>query len=537
MLRITGIKLNIEGGREELVNAAAKRLRIGSDRIRSLKVVKKSLDARDKKNIHWNYIVDCEVPSEEKVLKDSRSRNVSKAEVKKYRLPERGTAKPATRPYIIGSGPAGLFCAYELAKAGYRPVLIERGEPVERRIETVKKFWESNVLDPSSNIQFGEGGAGTFSDGKLNTGVNDRGGRNRKVLETFTENGAPEEILYINKPHIGTDVLVDVIRNMRNKIISWGGEVRFDTQLTSLEIADGTLTAVTLKHKDEIKKESCSILVPAVGHSARDTFYMLKDKGLDMTAKAFAVGVRAEHRQSDINRAMYGEDYAEIYKDALPAADYKLTYKAASGRGVYSFCMCLGGYVVNASSEEGELCVNGMSYSKRDGVNANSAIVVTVSPEDTGGDTYPMKGVEFQRELERKAYNGAGGFVPSQRLKDFKEGRKTSDFGKITPQIKGAFKGADINEILPEYICRDIKEAFESFGKVIKGFDDPDTVLSAVESRTSCPLRILRDENFESNIKGIFPCGEGAGYAGGIVSSAMDGIKVFEEIYRRFCPL
>lgn len=535
MIRITSLKLNIGHNENDLKDAVLKKLRLSDDDISGFRIVKKSLDARDKENICWNYIIDAEVKNEAGVLKALKNnRNINRAADTQYILPPKGKDKLPSRPCIIGSGPAGLFCAYFLAKEGYRPVLIEQGQCVEDRMKTVKKFWEENCLNPLSNVQFGEGGAGMFSDGKLHTGVNDKYGRNRAVLETFVQNGAPEEILYINRPHIGTDVLAKVIINMRKSIAGWGGEVLFNTKFVDFAKSDGRLISIALEKGNEILIRPCSVLVPALGHSARDTFYMLGSMGLDIEAKAFAVGVRAEHKQEDINRAMYGDNYKELYKDELPPADYKLTYRAKDGRGVYSFCMCPGGYVVNASSEEGALCTNGMSYSNRDGKNANSAIIVTVSPEDTGADKDPTAGIEFQRELERKAYGKGNGLIPCQRLEDFNLLRCSAGFGRILPETKGRTEFADINRILPDYICSDIREAFEAFGKKIRGFDDPDTILSAVESRTSSPIRILRDNNFESNIKGIFPAGEGAGYAGGIVSSAIDGIKVFEEIYRRY---
>lgn len=535
MIRITSLKLNIGHSEKDLKEAVLKKLRLTVENITDCTIVKKSLDARDKENICWNYIIDAEVKNEESVLRIFKNnRNISRAADTRYVLPQKGRDKLPSRPCVIGSGPAGLFCAYFLAKEGYRPVLIEQGQCVEDRVNTIKRFWDENSLNPLSNVQFGEGGAGTFSDGKLNTGVNDKNGRNRIVLETFIQNGAPEEILYMNKPHIGTDVLAKVIVNMRKSIAGWGGDVLFNTKFVDFAKKDGRVISIALEKEREILIRPCSVLVLALGHSARDTFYMLGGMGLDIEAKAFAVGIRAEHKQEDINRAMYGDNYRELYKDGLPPADYKLTYRAKDGRGVYTFCMCPGGYVVNASSEEGALCVNGMSYSKRDGENANSAIIVAVTPEDTGADKDPMAGIEFQRELERKAYEKGKGLIPCQRLEDFSQLQCSDRFGRIIPESKGRTEFADINRILPDFICSDIREAFEAFGKKIRGFDDPDTVLSAVESRTSSPIRILRDSNLESNIKGIFPAGEGAGYAGGIVSSAIDGIKVFEEIYRRY---
>ena len=533
MIRILGICIKPEeDGSEALLREVSKKLRLDETEIKQLRVVKKSLDARNKADIHWNYIADAAVEDEEKIFKLLKhKRNIMKTEEKTYDPGKRGCQPLKTRPCIVGAGPCGLFCAYFLAKEGYRPVLIEQGESAPERRRAAEKFWKEGLLNPLSNIQFGEGGAGTFSDGKLYTGVNDKSSRNMKVLETLVENGAPQEILYMNRPHIGTDILSDVVVNMRKKITDLGGEVLFNTRFADFAQRNGKLVSIALESGSGVFIRPCSVLVIAPGNSSRDTFCMLNSSGLEILPKSFAVGVRAQHLQSDINAAMYGKDSPE-----LPPADYKLTYKAANGRGVYTFCMCPGGYVVNSSSEEGCLCINGMSYSDRAGKNANSAVVVTINPEDTGADKNPLKGIDFQRDLERKAYEQGKGSIPVQRLEDFMLNRPSERFGRILPQTKGSSAFADINQILPEYICSDIKEAFREFGRKIKGFDDPDCVLSAVESRTSSPVRIVRDEHFESRIKGIFPAGEGAGYSGGITSSAIDGIKVFEEIYKRYAP-
>ncbi len=584
MIRINQLKLHIGYKPEDVTAAAAGKLRVRKDQIRSLRIVKRSLDARDKADIHYSITADVSVPDEGALLKRfSKQKNISKAPVEKYILPGQGTEKMSGRPYVIGSGPAGLFCAYMLAVNGYRPVLIEQGEDVRSRRETVKAFHEGKVpVDPLSNVQFGEGGAGTFSDGKLNCSVKDRQFRSLVVLDTFIKFGGDEEIRYESKPHVGTDKLSGIVEGMRDEIIRQGGEVRFNTKLTGITLRDAApqkgarrITGVTFSERGgRDYTEPCSILVLATGHSSRDTFYMLKQAGLKMEPKPFAVGVRAEHLQEKINEAQYGKDYRSRY-GKLPAADYKLTYHTKAGRSVYSFCMCPGGYVIDSSSEEGCLCVNGMSYSGRSGENANAAIIVNVTPEDTGaaeGDV--MKGVEFQRTLEQVAYSAGGGKIPVQRLGDFKgipremhvetdrlrnadsagSGQAETITADILPQHNGmslpdeegnrkitvnpAHKGrsacADINEILPDFVSESIKEAFPEFGKRIKGFDDPDTLLSAVESRTSSPVRITRDDTLQSNIRGIYPCGEGAGYAGGIMSAAMDGIKVFEEIYKTY---
>lgn len=404
-------------------------------------------------------------------------------------------------------------------------MILERGSNVDVRKEKVEAFWKGGELDTECNVQFGEGGAGTFSDGKLNTQVKDSSGRIRKVLEVFVEHGAPEEILYSNKPHIGTDILIDVVRNIRMSILQYGGEIRFDSKMTDIVLSDDKMrvTGVVVNDKETLP---CDLVVLALGHSARDTFFMLYEKGLHMTPKAFAVGVRMEHPQGMIDEYAYGEN---IYE--MPSASYKVTHKAQGGRGVYSFCMCPGGYVVNASSEKEHLCINGMSYSAHDGKNANSAIVVTVNPEDYG-DTSPLCGVEFQRELERAAYKLLQGKIPCQTYGSFRDGTPCEEFGAITPSTKGEAVLSDLRKILPKYICDTIIEGVEGFARQIPGFNREDAILLAVESRTSSPLRIERDEDLMSNVFGIIPCGEGAGYAGGITSAAVDGIRAAEAVVR-----
>ena len=418
---------------------------------------------------------------------------------------------------------------------GYRPILLERGASVDERIQDVENFWNGGELKKNSNVQFGEGGAGTFSDGKLNTLVNDRFGRNQEVLRIFVEHGAPEHILYESKPHIGTDVLAVVVKNIRNSIISMGGEVRFHSlvsdilyhdnskQLYALEVID------LLTNKKYVLNTSNAIL--AIGHSARDTFETLLKRNFQMEAKSFAVGVRMEHPQSMINESQYG---IGALKD-LPAAPYKLAVNLENGRGVYTFCMCPGGYVVNASSEEGRLAVNGMSYSGRDGMNANTAVIVTVTPEDFGSSNV-LAGLEFQRKLEENAYREGNGVIPVQLFKDFQLNQASKGPGEIIPQLKGAYHWGNVRNIFPDTISAALEEGILLFDNKIKGYAREDAVLSGVESRTSSPVRILRDENLQSNIHGIYPCGEGAGYAGGITSAAMDGLKVAEYISHTYCP-
>ncbi|MCR5609868.1 MAG: FAD-dependent oxidoreductase [Lachnospiraceae bacterium] len=526
MLRLNQIKLDISHNEEDLLKAIADNLKVKQSKVKSYKIIKKSVDAR-KDNVKYVYCIDAEVFDEDKILQRLHKKDIMKSEYKEYVLPMPGNEKSDKRIIIAGFGPAGIFCAYALALRGYKPVVIERGADVDTRKSIVNRFFTAGELNTECNVQFGEGGAGTFSDGKLNTLIKDKEGRGKFVLETFVKFGANPEITYINKPHIGTDVLSDIVKNMRKEIINLGGEVRFNSKLSEIHSSNGHIEAVTVVcdgNKYDIETDT---LVLAIGHSARDTFYMLKDENLNMESKAFAVGVRIEHNQKMIQEYMY-----KSYADKLPAADYKVTYQAGNGRGVYSFCMCPGGYVVNASSEKEMLAINGMSYSKRDGINANSAMVVTVNPEDYGGSG-PLSGVEFQRKLERLAYRECNGKVVVQLFDDYVNNRISKDFGSIMPQIKGEYGFGNINNILPEFINVSLKEGIKACNQRIPGFAADDAVLSGVESRTSSPVRINRDELYESNIKGIYPCGEGAGYAGGITSAAIDGLKVAEKIIER----
>ena len=533
MIRISQIKLPVEHDGLALLQAAARELKTSFDKIENLTIQKKSIDAR-KKPISYVYTVDVKLKGEEKLLKKLHNRNVARVEKKRYQFPEPGSEKLEHRPVIVGTGPAGLFCGLMLARAGYRPILLERGEAARKRKETVDRFWNGGALAPNSNVQFGEGGAGTFSDGKLNTLVKDPAGRGRLVLQTFVQAGAPEEILYWNKPHLGTDVLISVVEHIRKEIESLGGKVRFGTQLTDIDIRDGRVRGVYTKYNDVQEQEAAyletEVLVLAIGHSARDTFAMLKDRAVPMERKAFAVGVRIEHPQDMINVSQYGEGYPK----ALPTAAYKVTRKVSGDRGVYSFCMCPGGYVVNASSEEGGLAVNGMSYQARDSRNANSAMIVTVRPEDFGGDDL-LSGVEFQRRLERAAYQAGGGKVPVQLLGDFRQHTVSTALGEVEPCMKGAWTFGDVRGIFPAQLSAALEEGIEGSEHLIPGFARADAVLSGVESRTSSPVRILRGENQESTVQGLYPCGEGAGYAGGITSAAMDGVKTAEAIAGRYC--
>lgn len=529
MIRISQIKLPYFQEQDEygiLKNKISKKLKVSETEILGCHIVRKSVDGRERPDIYFVYTVDVQLKNENKISKNIIKGNVSKVIKKAYDYKPSKEPSQVGQPVIVGMGPAGLFCGYFLAVNGYKPIIIERGKPVEQRINDVNKFWETGVLDTESNVQFGEGGAGTFSDGKLNTLVKDKSGRNGLVLDTFVKFGAKEDIRYINKPHIGTDVLTDVVRNMRNAIIEAGGQVRFETKLTDIVVKDNAVEAVIVNDSERINADS---LVLALGHSARDTFKLLNEKGLVMEPKSFAVGVRMEHPQEMIDMSMYGMRHEDSKDQILGAADYKLTAQASNGRAVYSFCMCPGGFVVNASSEDGMTAVNGMSYSGRDSQNANSAIIVSVTPEDFETDE-PLAGVEFQRKLERAAFEQGKGKIPVQLFGDFRDNRVSEAFDQVNTVTKGQTAFGDINRILPRELCDALKECIPVFGKSIKGFDREDAVLLAVESRTSSPIRIVRDGTLQSNIKGIYPCGEGAGYAGGITSAAMDGIRVFEAL-------
>lgn len=525
MIRITQLKLPVAHTREQLEKKIAKTLKSTGSSF-TYEIKKQSLDCRHKNDKKFVYTIDVKIKEEAKIAKKVNNNNVTLTKEQIYQFPLPGETPLKTAPVIIGSGPAGLFCGWYLAKAGYAPLILERGEEAQKRQETVEAFWKNGILDPDSNVQFGEGGAGTFSDGKLNTLVKDPFGRNHEVLKRFVQAGAPEEILYQQKPHLGTDVLVGIVQKMRHEIEEMGGSFRFRTKVTDLIFEDGALQAVQVNGKEQIPTQVC---VLAIGHSARDTFDMLFQRGVFMEPKSFAVGVRIEHPQSMINLDLYGEEENEF----LGAASYKVTHKCANGRGVYSFCMCPGGYVVNASSEEGMLAVNGMSYQARDSKNANSAMIVTVTPEDFGGEG-PLAGVAFQRDLERKAWELGKGKIPLQLFGDFCKNQPSTELGEISPCMKGEYILTNVRKILPAAVGDSIEEGVRAFGSRIEGFDREDALLSGVESRTSSPVRIVRDQSLVSNIAGLYPCGEGAGYAGGITSAAMDGIKIAEMIAKTY---
>lgn len=543
MVRLQQIKLKIPHTDMQLFQKICKLLHVGGESVISYEITKRSLDARRKPELFYVYTVDAELKNESALRKKVKNKSILFLEKEKpYRVIPSGKQPLRFCPVIIGTGPAGLFCGYQLARLGYRPILLERGADVRERLRDVEEFWESGNLNKDSNVQFGEGGAGTFSDGKLNTLVHDSHGRNKEVLRIFHAFGAPEQILYDSKPHIGTDILCDVTERMREEIKRLGGEVHFHSCVEDFEYTeaeDGYKALKALHIRDtrtgELRRMDTDLAVLAIGHSARDTFQTLYRLGINIQAKSFAVGVRVEHPQSFINESQYGIDYDNLYNGMLPAAPYKLTAKAEDGRGVYTFCMCPGGYVVNASSEEGRVAVNGMSYSKRDGQNANSAVIVTVTPEDFGS-TGPLSGMEFQRRLEEAAFREGKGRIPAQLFEDYCRDRASSGEISILPQMKGGYTWANVRRIFPENLAAAIEQGICQFDRKMKGYARGDAVLSGVESRTSSPLRILRDESMLSSMKGLYPCGEGAGYAGGITSAAIDGLKVTESIIKVWRP-
>ena len=552
MIRISQLKLPCGHSRGDLEGRVRKTLRLGGGEPLRIEIRKHSIDARKKPQLFDIYTVDADLGiglnAEKKRVAKLRSKDISAVQPSEYRFPEAGSEKMEKRPVVVGAGPAGLFCALMLAEHGYRPILLERGRSVEERSRDIEKYWETGVLVPSSNIQFGEGGAGTFSDGKLNTQINDKTGRSAEVLRIFVETGAPSDILYEGKPHIGTDKLRIVIPAIRKRIIAAGGDVRFEAQVTDLVIRDGALRAVILQNGESIESD---IVVLAPGHSARDTIRALYERGIPMQQKDFAVGLRVSHPQSLIDRSQYGVfEKEEMKRLGLTAASYKLTARASSGRGVYSFCMCPGGYIVDASSEAGRIAVNGMSEHARDSGRANSAIVCTVGAEEFGG-SHPLQGMLFQQQLEEKAYRLGNGSVPVQRYQKLREkflqtqnisGRENISADSTADEylrtedlcIRGRWSEADLSDLLPRALTRDFIEGMECFDRKIEGFAGPEAFCAGLETRTSSPVRIPRGDDLQAEIKGLYPCGEGAGYAGGIMSAAMDGIRVAEAIRKRF---
>ena len=530
MIRINQCKVSVPYTMQDVEKKVSQILHCKSEDIQKIHIVKESLDARKKPALFYSLVLDVACRAEEKLLRNTKSKDVQPAPEKKYRFPVTAGHICSDRPVIIGAGPAGLVCAYYLAKAGRRPIVLERGRSVEQRKADIDRFWETGVLDTTSNVQFGEGGAGTFSDGKLNTLNKDPFGYQKEVFRLFVEMGAKPEIQYQQKPHVGTDALFQIVRNLRNAIRTKGGDIYFESQMTDIFFTDCTddpynrkVCGIEINHKDRIDTDH---IILAIGHSARDTFRMLNDHRIPMEAKSFAVGYRVQHLQKDMDKAQYGEQNVGLF----PPAAYKVTAQSQNKRGVYSFCMCPGGYVVNASSEKNRLCVNGMSYSDRAGDNANSAIIISVSPDDYP-DEGPLSGVKYQEMIEEKAYQVCGGRIPVQCYADYKADRISTGFGSIRPQIKGQYSFGNLRNIYSQEIEQAFMDGMSSFGRKIKGFDADDVLITGVEPRTSSPVRIHRGKDLQSiTIKGLYPCGEGAGYAGGITSAACDGLKIALKI-------
>ena len=521
MIIVRNLRLDSENDEKTLIKKTAKLLRLREKDLTDFRIVKKSLDARKKNDIHWTYSVAFSADGEDKIIKRANDKNVAAYEDYEYPIPQ--CAPSEDRPVIVGFGPAGMFAALLLSYAGARPIVIERGSEVGRRLMLVEAFRAGAKLDPECNVQFGEGGAGTFSDGKLNTGIKDR--RIMFMLREFVKHGAPESILYDAKPHIGTDILTKIVRNIRNTVIKNGGEVRFDSKLTGIKCVGNRLVGISVRHDGAEYELPCGKMILAIGHSARDTFEMLLGSGVPMIPKAFSMGLRIEHRQCDIDLAQYGRERGE-----LPPSDYALSVHLPDETSAYTFCMCPGGEVIAAASEEGGIVTNGMSRSKRDGDNANSALLVTLTPEDFpyGG---VLGGMYWQREIEQKAFSVSGGYrAPAQLAGDFLSGKASTREGRVKPSYRPGVHWCDLHEVLPGRITSVLENALPELGKKLRGFDDPEAVLTAPETRSSSPVRILRGENKMSEIRGIFPCGEGAGYAGGITSAAVDGLKCAEAL-------
>lgn len=537
MLRITELKLPIENAQslihqtDEIKAALLKRLEIAESDLIHFEIFKRGVDARKSHAILYVYSLDVEVKNEEKILARFRKdAHVKPAPDTSYKFVASTEVTPQLRPVIVGFGPAGIFAALILAQSGFKPIVLERGKEVRKRTQDTWGLWRKSTLNPESNVQFGEGGAGTFSDGKLYSQIKDPKHYGRKVIQEFVKAGAPEEIMYVSHPHIGTFRLVGMVEEMRKTITELGGEIRFESRVDDIVIENNQVQAVVLQTGERL---ATNHLVLAVGHSARDTFEMIYNRGIYIEAKPFSIGFRIEHPQSIIDKARYGKSYSEDLLTKLGAADYKLVHHAKNGRSVYSFCMCPGGTVVAATSEPNRVVTNGMSQYSRNERNANAGIVVGITPEQDYPD-HPLAGMELQRKLESQAFiaGGSNYHAPGQLIGDFLQNRPSTQFGEVTPSYKPGVHLTNLASVLPEFAITAIREAIPEFAKQVKGFDLADGVLTGVETRTSSPIRIKRDDDsLESiNTKGLYPCGEGAGYAGGILSAGVDGIKVAEAV-------
>lgn len=529
MLRFPNIKLHIDKAKtlseelEALKKEILFKLNLNENELISFKIFKKSIDARKKNEIYFVYTVDLELMNPKKIFNKYARKGMTEAPNMNYSPVTPGTEKLSSRPVVIGMGPAGIFAGLFLSRFGYKPIILERGEDVDTRTLKVNRFWKEGVLDTESNVQFGEGGAGSFSDGKLTTLINDK--RCRTILEALIQAGAPEEILYTNKAHIGTDLLKTVMKKIREEIIQNGGEVRFKAKVTDFIIHNHKLEGVIINNSERL---DCTVALLGIGHSARDTFEVLHERGITITQKPFSIGARIEHPQEFIDRAQYGS-FAK--HPSLGAADYKLVYHSEKGRSAYTFCMCPGGYVIAAQSEEKSITVNGMSEHSRNGRNANSALLVEVRPEDFDSE-HPLAGVEFQRKWEHLAYEITGHTyqAPVQLVGDFLADKPSTAFGLVKPTYTPGVAFAELKHCLPDFVVETMRDALKHFDTMIKGFDMKDAILTGVETRSSSPIRINRNENYLSNIAGLYPMGEGAGYAGGIMSSAVDGVRTAEKV-------
>ena len=524
MIRISNLPLPVDGDLEQLRRKAARLLGLRPALVRDLTLTRQSIDARKKTDVHYVCTVELSADHEEDLVRRANRKNIALFQRQPYVFPAAARTSPLP-PVVVGMGPAGLFAALFLARAGLAPIVLERGRPVEQRAADVAAFWSSGVLDPLSNVQFGEGGAGTFSDGKLTTGTHD--GRISAVLEALVEHGAPEDILWSHKPHIGTDVLRQVVKRIRAELLARGCDVRFEHRLTGLRQKDGRLTGLTVAAPGGPYDLEADALVLAPGHSARDTFRMLFEAGVPMEQKPFAIGVRIEHRQSDVSLAQFGPAW-----EKLPPADYKLACHLPNGRSAFTFCVCPGGQVVAAASEPGRVVTNGMSHYARSGENINGGMLVSVTPEDFGTD-HPLAGVAWQRQLEAAAFRlGGGGFLaPCQRVEDFLAHRPSTGPGAVLPSYRPGVTWCDLHGCLPSFLTGAMEEALPLLERKLRGYAQPDALLTAVETRSSSPVRILRDESGQSALRGLYPCGEGAGYAGGILSAAADGMRCAEKIW------